>query len=135
MSTDTARSTITLVTKLAESVQSFHERFGLVGTLDPVELASRVPIQAEEVRELQQAILNEPPDRVAEEAADVLFVAIGTMLRLEPEHAVNALQQVIAKNDAKTHETHHFNSAGKIVRRSTTGPASAEVASGGDTGV
>ena len=78
---------------------------------------SRIPIQDEEVRELHHAILNEPPDHVAAEAVDVLYVAIGTLLRLEPGLAEAALLEVIQKNAAKTWDTHHINAAGKVVRR------------------
>ena len=81
---------------------------------------SRIPIQDEEVRELHHAILNEPPDHVAAEAVDVLYVAIGTLLRLEPGLAEAALLEVIQKNAAKTWATHHINAAGKVVRRAQT---------------
>ncbi len=106
-----------LVADLAESVEAFHQRFGQVGPATAKELLSRIPIQDEEVRELHQAVLHETPDRVASEAADVLFVAIGTLLRLDPDLVAAAVREVITKNDAKTHATHHANSAGKLVRR------------------
>ena len=114
---DQERKIIDMVGRLAESVRDFHERFGLVGPSSEAELLSRIPIQDEEVRELHEAVLSESPERVAEEATDVLFVAIGTMLRLDPELAAQALRQVIEKNDAKTKETHHINRAGKVVRK------------------
>ncbi len=110
-----------LVVDLAASVEAFHERFGIVGPAADAELLSRIPIQDEEVRELHDALLHETPDRAASEAADVLFVAIGTLLRLDPDLAVAALREVIEKNNAKTQETHHINSAGKVVRRAGTG--------------
>lgn len=106
-----------LIGELAASVQAFHQRFGLVGSSTREELLSRIPIQEEEVRELQNAILEEAPDRVASEAVDVLFVAIGTLLRLEPGLAEAAIREVIQKNDAKTWETYHINALGKVVRR------------------
>lgn len=106
-----------LIASLAASVEAFHERFGLVGPSTREELLSRIPIQDEEVRELHQAILHETPEHVANEAVDVLFVAIGTVLRLDPQLAASALSQVIEKNNAKTWESHHINSAGKVVRR------------------
>lgn len=109
-----------LVGELTASVQDFHQRFGLVGPSTQEELRSRIPIQEEEVRELHQAILHEPPDHVAAEAVDVLYVAIGTVLRLEPALAEAALLEVIRKNAAKTWDTHHINAAGKVVRRTQT---------------
>ena len=106
-----------LIKELAASVQGFHERFALVGPTSQQEMLNRIPIQEEEVRELHQAILQEPPENVANEAVDVLYVAIGTILRLEPELAAQAIREVIRKNDAKTWETHHINEAGKVARR------------------
>ena len=110
-----------LIGELTASVQAFHDRFGLVGPSTEEELLSRIPIQEEEVRELHQAILNEPPDHVAAEAVDVLYVAIGTLLRLDPGLAGAALLEVIQKNAAKTWATHHINDAGKVVQRTQTG--------------
>lgn len=106
-----------LIRDLAASVQRFHERFGLVGPPAEGELLSRIPIQEEEVRELGQAILSESAEHVAGEAVDVLYVAIGTVLRLEPELAAQAIGEVIRKNDAKSWQTHHVNAAGKVARR------------------
>ena len=106
-----------LIAALAESVHAFHDRFGLVGPTSQAELLTRIPIQDEEVRELEHAVLHEAPDRVASEATDVLYVAIGTLLRLDEGVAGRALAEVIEKNDAKTQGTHHINTAGKVVRR------------------
>ena len=106
-----------LIAELTACVQAFHERFGIVGPSTEEELLSRIPIQDEEVRELHHAILHESPDRVASEATDVLFVAIGTLLRLEPDLVADALNEVILKNNAKTSDTHHINAAGKVSRR------------------
>jgi NTP pyrophosphatase (non-canonical NTP hydrolase) len=105
------------VADLARCVEAFHERFGVDGPSTQQELLSRIPIQEEEVRELHQAVLHEGVDRIASEATDVLFVAIGTLLRLDPSLAKAAIDEVIDKNDAKTRRTHHINAAGKIVRR------------------
>lgn len=105
------------IAALAESVQRFHERFGQGGAASLDEMLDRIPIQDEEVRELEQALRGEGPMRTASEAVDVLFVAIGTILRLDPELALAAIDEVIVKNDAKTWDTHHINAAGKVVRR------------------
>ena len=106
-----------LTTKLTASVQEFHERFGLMGPPTQEDLLSRIPIQEEEVRELHQAILHETPERVASEATDVLYVAIGTLVSLDQDLVAHALAEVIKKNKAKTWQTHHINEAGKVVRR------------------
>ena len=106
-----------LVERLVACVQAFHERFGLVGPPTQEHLLSRIPIQDEEVRELRHALLHESAERVAVEATDVLFVAIGTLERLATGLAASAIVKVIEKNDSKTQETHHINDAGKVVRR------------------
>ena len=106
-----------LIAELTASVQSFHQRFGLVGPSTQEELLSRIPIQEEEVCELHHAIMHETPEHIASEATDVLYVAIGTLLRLDPALVAAALAEVIEKNNAKTAETHHINAAGKVVRR------------------
>ena len=106
-----------LIERLAECVQAFHKRFGIVGPSTQEQLLSRIPLQDEEVRELRQALLHESPEHVALEATDVLFVAIGTLERLDPELAASAIAKVIEKNDSKTKETHHINASGKVVRR------------------
>ena len=106
------------IASLAASVQDFHQRFGLAGPQSRDELLNRIPIQDEEVREFLHAILHESPERVASEAVDVLYVAIGTLVCLDPELVAAALAEVIEKNNAKTERTHHINAAGKVVRRS-----------------
>jgi hypothetical protein len=103
---------------LSASVQAFHDRFELKGSATREELLSRIPIQEEEVRELHAAILLESPERVASEALDILYVAIGTVLRLDPGIVAVALDEIIRKNNSKTLFTHHINAAGKVVRRS-----------------
>jgi|GEM_PF-1799787 hypothetical protein len=104
-----------LITALAGSVDSFHKRFEIVGSVTRAELLTRIPIQSEEVEELNKAILGESDSHVAQEAVDVLYVAIGTVLRLDPVVIEEAIRQVIAKNDAKTTLTHYRNQAGKVV--------------------
>ena len=111
------RSISELVTELATSVETFHDRFGLVGPSSQEELLSRIPIQDEEVRELEHALLHETPESVAREAADVLYVAIGTLQRLDPSLMADAMTAIIEKNNSKTLETHHINAEGKVVRR------------------
>ena len=105
------------IAELAGCVQTFHERFDISGAASREDLLARILIQDEEVRELHSAIVGESDERVASEAVDVLFVAIGTVLRLDPTLAAGAIREVIEKNDAKTWATHHINDAGKIARR------------------
>ena len=105
------------IADLSDCVQAFHERFGITDAASRDDLLARILIQDEEVRELHEAIVGESDERIASEAVDVLFVAIGTVLRLDPDLAAEAIREVIAKNDSKTWDTHHINDAGKIARR------------------
>jgi len=110
-------STSNLITNLAQSVDSFHQRFQITGPVTRAELLTRIPIQSEEVTELNKAILEESDDHIAQEAVDVLYVALGTVLRLDPVTTERAILQVIAKNNAKTTNTHHRSQGGKVVRK------------------
>ena len=57
-------------------------------------------------------------DHIAEEAADVFVTAIGVCAAtgVNVEKLIEQLYKVIAKNNAKTHETHVYTD-GKIRRR------------------
>ena len=106
-----------LVSDLSTSVRSFHDRFGIPTISSREQLLTRIPIQDEEVIELKQAIHDESMERIAEEATDVLYVAIGTLQCIDPNLVSQAIKNVIDKNDSKTGETHHITSDGKIVRK------------------
>ena len=87
------------------SVDAFHERFGIT---EPG-MDSRLELLMEEVAELQYAVQSESIERVANEAADVLYVILGTFAVLPPDIGHDALREVTSKNDAKTLETHYVN--------------------------
>ena len=53
---------------------------------------------------------------VANEAVDVLYVALGTIISIDKELAVSALNEVIEKNNNKTDKTHYLNPEGKVVK-------------------
>ena len=59
-------------------------------------------------------------DHIAEESADVFVTAIGVCFAsgIDVDRLVEQVYAVIAKNDAKTHETHVYHD-GKIRRRSS----------------
>ena len=72
----------------------------------------------EEVRELIEAARDgSDKAHIAEESADVFVTAIGVCFAagLDVDRLVEQVYTVIAKNDAKTHETHAY-SDGKIRR-------------------
>jgi NTP pyrophosphatase (non-canonical NTP hydrolase) len=103
---------------LAQSTQDFYERFGVMPTTD-ADLTGWVRNFEEEVRELIEAAHDGTnPDHIAEEAADVFVTAIGVCFArgVDVERLVQQVYKVIAKNDAKTHETHVVYD-GKIRRR------------------
>lgn len=73
----------------------------------------------EEVREVTEAAqAGTDKNHIAEEAADVIVTLIGVCQAtgVDPEQLVDQLYAVIAKNNAKTHETHVYMD-GKIRRR------------------
>ena len=76
----------------------------------------RIPIQSEEVDELKVALESESMHNVANEAVDVLYVALGTIISIDNELAVSALNEVIEKNNNKTDKTHYLNPEGKVVK-------------------
>ena len=112
------------ISRLAESVYDFHDRFGIPNLNDKIQpeevfqrLCTRLAFLMEETgehaRELNQGRLNP----AADEMADVAFVAIGTLLELETA-GMGACLGVANKNDKKTRRTHFVEpSSGKLVKR------------------
>ena len=106
------------ITRLAESVYEFHERFGVGGidfsaddTFDT--LRRRLSILVEEhARALNKGDL----DQAGGEAADVAFVALGTLLWFEAKGCFAALA-VARKNDQKTPEDYEEGASGKVAER------------------
>jgi NTP pyrophosphatase (non-canonical NTP hydrolase) len=101
---------------LAMSTGEFYERFGVHPQLNDA-----IQNFEEEVQELIEAArADTDKDHIAEEAADVFVTAIGICFAsgIQIEQLIEQVYAVIAKNDAKTHET-HTNSRGKIRRRSS----------------
>lgn len=114
---------VSAVAALAGEVYDFHERWGegagLPGPAAEV-IRERIALLEEEVRELN-AEVERPDDAVvpadvAEEASDVLFVAIGSLYRLGSE-GVEAMDRVLRKNAAKTEQTHYVNRETKKITR------------------
>ena len=104
------------VGELFQSVYNFHDRFDLLDNYDRERLLDRIPIQSEEVDELKVALESESMHNVANEAVDVLYVALGTIISIDNELAVSALNEVIEKNNNKTDKTHYLNPEGKVVK-------------------
>lgn len=99
---------------LTGSTLAFYERFGV-----ELSVPDTIRVFQEEVDELIEAAeLGVDRDHIAEEAADVFVTAIGVCAAsgVDIEKLVEQVYRVIAKNDAKTHDTHIFLD-GKIRRR------------------
>lgn len=99
---------------LAGSTLAFYERFGV-----ELNVPDTIKVFQEEVGELIEAAeLGTDRDHIAEEAADVFVTAIGVCAAsgVSVDQLIEQVYKVIAKNDAKTHETHVFLD-GKIRRR------------------
>lgn len=99
---------------LAQSTADFYARFGVTP-----QVTDAVKNFEEEVRELIEAArAGTDPDHTAEEAADVIVTALGVCYAsgISIDQIVKQVYAVVAKNDAKTHDTHvHLD--GKIRRR------------------
>jgi NTP pyrophosphatase (non-canonical NTP hydrolase) len=101
---------------LIRSTINLYARFGVERPGLPV----MQPIFEEEVQELIEAAqVGEDKAHIAEEAADVIVTAIGMCLARDVSLAqiLEQARAVVAKNDAKTYETHAVNGAGKIARK------------------
>ena len=112
------RPTADTLYDLIASTLEFYERF----EVSP-ELETSIRVFQEEVGELIEAAQDGiSTDHIAEEAADVMVTAIGICLSqgVDLEQILRQTRAVIAKNDAKTHETHAINEYGKVARRSTS---------------
>ena len=104
-------------THMADSVEGFHHHFGIKGRRDGIDYHSRLTLLMEEVGEHANAInKGHPVDEVLKEMADIAYVALGT-LELAGEDGVQAMMQVVDKNNSKTTATHELNpKTGKILR-------------------
>lgn len=78
-------------------------------------IKERKAILDEEVRELEEAVVGQDDRGTAEEAADVLFVAIGHIESLG-RSGIDAVTRVTDKNAKKTEATHAIRSdTGKLL--------------------
>lgn len=118
------RDFIGAVQAMAAEVQHFHERWQDVARVPHQKahdvLRETLTLQREEVEELrceieaQGGALN--LDAALEEAADVLFVALGTIYRMGIA-GDEAVQKVIAKNSKKQTSNYYFDRERRKVRR------------------
>ena len=98
------------VSDMAREVWDFHNRWGFgsgyfENTTPAGIINRRKEILAEEIRELSEAVDENDTTGVLNEAADVLFVAIGHVEALGSA-GLDGVRQVTAKNANKTEKTH-----------------------------
>lgn len=98
------------VNRMAEEVWEFHNRWGFGSGMfkdasPSAVIQIRKAILDEEVRELAEAAAAQNDRETADEAADVLFVAIGHIESLG-RHGIDAVARVTEKNGKKTDATH-----------------------------
>ena len=103
----------TSLTTLFNEMYALYTRFGLTPTA-PVTLR----VWEEENRELKDAAMYESAERVAHEAIDVIWTAIGVAAAngVTPELLEQAAAEVIHKNGNKTPVTYTLAPDGKIRR-------------------
>ncbi len=112
---------IDAVAGMAAEVYDFHRRWQQsIGEPEAV-AGDRLGMLQEEVDELRAELVGAAGvvdrESVIDEAADVLFVAIGTLERFG-EAGLSGMQRVTGKNAAKTEHTHYIRPGdGKISRR------------------
>src|SRR5690349_24317606 len=99
---------------LIRSTLAFYDRFGWQPLTNDA-----IRVFEEEVREVTEAAQDgTDKNHIAEEAADVIVTLIGVCQAtgVTPDQLIEQLYGVIAKNDAKNHDTHIYKD-GKIRRR------------------
>lgn len=112
---------IDAVTRLGQSVYSFHDRFD-IPTVDISKeddtleiLRRRLALLAEEVGEHSRELNRANLEAATSEAIDIAYIALGTILTLGYS-GQEACHIVASKNDAKTLSTHgRRRSTGKII--------------------
>ena len=108
------------VTRMACEVWDFHNRWGfgsgMFATVKASDVISeRTPSLAEEIDELAAAAAAMDQQEVKDEAADVLFVAMGHIEALGAD-GIESVRRVTAKNAAKTEATHAIrHDTGKLL--------------------
>lgn len=118
---------ITTSARLAAEVYDFHHRWALESGAPVDVMRRRAPMLDEEVRELREEVDRPEPDfdetAMSEEAADVLFVALGHMEQLGAA-GLAGMEAVTAKNIAKTTKSHFLHpDTGKVTRRNRPEPS------------
>lgn len=110
------------ITSIASSVYDFHARWNLLdSSSSPYKLLSeREPLLQEEIKELIAEYNKDDQNRsvtlLSREAADVLYISVGSMLALG-KNGIEAMNQVSEKNNNKTSKTHYFNKREKKVKK------------------
>ena len=114
MNTNTNTNTAAAFTRLADSTEALHQRFETTqGVYQSWQIVS------EELNEVWRAYLDDKQDAIKHELLDVLVTWFG-MVRacgFTVADVMALAEEVAAKNDAKTHDTHTVIGGGKITRR------------------
>ena len=121
--TTNRREFVDSVTRMAGEVWDFHNRFEVgsgqfQGQSVTEIIANRTSILDEEFNELSQAISAKEGDAaVADETADILFVAMGHAEAMGFP-GIEGIERVTNKSAAKTNETHAIRpDTGKVIPR------------------
>lgn len=120
--TNSKKDFIDALNAIAESVYDFHERWNLLDSSKPLHdaIKEREGLLLEEVRELAQEYNKNSNEKsvklLSREAADVLYVSVGSILALG-KNGTDAMHQVSEKNNDKTLKTHYYNKEEKKVKK------------------
>jgi hypothetical protein len=108
-----------ILARIFDSATRFHEYWDTRNCPDPA--LARVRSVTSEVAELQDAFYTKSDEEVAKKYVDVVYSAAGLLeFRNVSFHLViQAAEAIIAKNDAKNHQTHWKDANGVVVKRPT----------------
>lgn len=109
------------IARLIVSTEALHERFGTRQNAE--QAAARVHEEADEVT---AAMRHNDVEHAEAEIVDVWVTAFGLPRAIDSDalHVARRIDEIIAKNDAKTLLTHELRHDGKIARRKRTNSAS-----------
>ena len=120
------------IAEIAESVYDFHDRFEVEYLEEFVPepltipklhyddamslLTRRILLQIEEIGELSRALNKGLFENAFEEAADILYIALGTIVS-SGGYGIDACQIVAEKNNNKTLDNTKLSAIGKVIKK------------------
>lgn len=106
--------------RLWQSTTALYERFSVAPEMENTRRVLMEEVLEFITEHVIHAVDQDNDANVTIEAADVLVTLLGALMPVTTLGAFEAaIERVIAKNNAKTLETHEVNSSGKIARKAS----------------